>query len=73
MLVHIFSPKKDKACRPVFFLRNTICDLVLHLFLEGLNISLIYDGRVLFQYLKTAVAMEGSSLSETGKQFIRRF
>ena len=44
---------------PVFFLRrvmsNAICDIVLYLQSEGLNILLIYDGTTPFQYLKTVI------------------
>ena len=43
ILDHIFGPKKDKLFCPVFVFRrgmsNAICDLVLYLQREGLNIS----------------------------------
>ena len=52
ILVHIFSPRKDKACYSVFvFVRgisNGICDLALYLLHKGLNISFIYDAIILF-------------------------
>ena len=45
---------------PVFSLRRVmsiaICDIVLYLQSEGLNILLIYDGTTPFQYLKTVIA-----------------
>ena len=49
---------------------NAICDLVLYLLYEDLNIALIHDGTIPFQYLKIVVARHDSSLSETGSQFI---
>ena len=56
ILVHIFGPRKDKAYYPVFaFCRgisNVICFMVLYFLYECLNI-LIYDGTILFEYLKT--------------------
>ena len=56
ILDHIFGPKKDKLFCPVFVFRrgmsNAICDLVLHLQSEGLNISWICPGTIPFQYLK---------------------
>ena len=46
MSVYIFGPRKNKACRPVFVSRegisNAICDPVLHLLHEGLNIINIW-------------------------------
>ena len=43
ILDHIFGPKKDTLFCPVFVFRrdisNAICDLVLYLQSEGLNIS----------------------------------
>ena len=43
ILDHIFGPKKDKLFCPVFVFRrgmsNAICDLVLYLQSEGLNIT----------------------------------
>ena len=40
ILVHIFIPKKDKACCPIFVFRKgisnaNICDVVLYLLYEG--------------------------------------
>ena len=49
---------------------NVICDLALYLLNEGLNKSLIHDGIIPFKYLGTVVAMQDSTLSETGSQFI---
>ena len=52
ILDHIFGPKKDKLFCPVFVFRrgmsNAICDFVLYLQSEGLNISRIYPVPVLF-------------------------
>ena len=74
ILDHIFDPKKDKLFCPVLvFCRgtpNAICDLVLYLQSEGLNISWIYPGTVPSQYLKTVFAMQSSTLSLTGSQII---
>ena len=74
ILDHIFGPKKDKPLCPVFVFRrgmsNAICDLVLYLQSEGLNISWIYPGTIPFQYLKTVFAIQYSALSLTGSQFI---
>ena len=57
---HIFGPKKDKIFCPVFVFRrgmpNAICDLVLYLQSEGLNISRVYPGIIPFQCLKAAFA-----------------
>ena len=59
---------------PVFvFCRGmsiAICDLLLYLQSEGLNISWIYPGTIPFQYLKTVFAIQYSTLSLTGSQFI---
>ena len=71
---HIFGPKKDKLFCPVFVfcrgMSNAICDLVLYLQSENLNISWIYPGTIPFQYLKTVFAIKYSTLSLTGSQFI---
>ena len=60
VLVHILGPGKD-VCYPVLVFRrgisNAICDLVLYLLYGGLKISLIYDGTIPLQYLKTVVVM----------------
>ena len=73
ILDHIFGPKKDKLFCSVFgFSRgisNAICDLVLYLQSEGLNISWIYPGTIPFQYLKTVFAIQYSTLSLTRSQF----
>ena len=71
--VTYFSPYFwPTSCCHVFFFHsgsNTICDLVLHLLYEILNISFIYDGTIPFQYLKILVTMQDSAFSETGSQF----
>ena len=65
--------KKKIKLVPVFrrSISNGICDLVLYLLYEGLNI-LIYEGTIPVRYLKAVVATEDSALSETGSQFISR-
>ena len=74
ILDHLFGPKKDKLFCPVFAFRrgmsNAICDLVLYLQSEGLNISWIYPGTIPFQYLKTVFAIQYSTLSLIENQFI---
>ena len=74
ILSHIFGPKKNKLFCPVFVLcrdmSNTICDLVLYLPSEGLNISWIYPGTSSSQYLKAVFAIQYSPLSLTTNQFI---
>ena len=74
ILDHIFGLKKDKLFCLVFVFRrgisNAICDLVLYLQSEGLNISWIYPGTIPFQHLKTVFAIQYSTLSLTGSQFI---
>ena len=47
------------------FLQSTIIPIN-----GGLNISLIYDGTIPFQYLKTVVAMQDSTLLETNSQYV---
>ena len=73
-LDHIFGPKKDRLFCPVFVFRrgmsSAICDLVLYLQSEGLNILWIYPATIPFQYLKTVFAIQYSTLSLTGSQFI---
>ena len=74
ILDHIFGPKKDKLSFHVFTFRrgmsNAICDLVLHLQSEGLNISWIYPGATPSLKLKTVLAIQYSTLSLTGSHFI---
>ena len=74
ILDHIFGPKKDKLFCPVFIFRrgmsNAICNLVLYLQSKGLNISWIYPGTIPFQYIKTVFAVQYSTLSLTGSQFV---
>ena len=70
----IFGPKTDKLFCPAFGYRrgmsSAICNLVLYLQSEGLNISWIYLGTIPFQYLKTVFAIQYSTMSLTGSQFI---
>ena len=47
------------------FLQSTIIPIN-----GGLNISLTYDGTIPFQYLKTVVAMQDSTLLETDSQYV---
>ena len=47
------------------FLQSTIIPIN-----GGFNISLIYDGTIPFQYLKTVVAMQDSALLETDSQYV---
>ena len=74
ILDHIFGPTKDKFFFPAFIFRtglsNGICDLVLYLQTGGLNISLIYTGKIPFQYLKTVFAIQYYTLSLTASKFI---
>ena len=74
ILDHIFGPKKDKLFCPVFVFRrgmsNAICDLVLYLQSEGLNVSWIYPGTIPFQYLKKVFTIQYSTLSLAGSQVI---
>ena len=70
----MFGQRKDKSWRCVFIFRsgksNVIYDLVEYLLCKGLNMSLLYDCTIPFQYLKTVFAMQDSTFSETGSQFI---
>ena len=70
ILDHIFGRKKDKLFCPVIVFRrgmsNAICNLVLYLQSEGLNISL----KIPFQCLTTVFAIQYSTLSLTRSQFI---
>ena len=67
ILDHILGPKKDKIFCPKFVfhrgMSNAICDLVLYLQNEGLNISWISSGTIRFQYLKTVFAIQYSTFS----------
>ena len=68
-----WGPVKDKLAVLFYFRRgisNAICDPVLYLLRKGWNMSLIHDGTIQFQDLKIVVAMQYSTLSETGSQFI---
>ena len=66
-LDHIFGPKKVKLFCPILVFRrcmsNAICDLVLYLQSEDLNISWIYPGTTPFQYLKMVYTIQYSTLS----------
>ena len=66
-LFHIFGPRKDKVCCPV---SNANWYLVLYLLYDNLNISSIFDGTIPFQYLKTLLAIQDSTRSETGSHFV---
>ena len=59
---------------PVFVfhksISNTICDIVLYLQSESLNISLIYPGTILFWYSKTIFTIPHSTLPPAGSCFI---
>ena len=72
ILVHISGPRKDKGSCPVFVFRrvtsNAICDLVLYLLKHIIDLS--WYNPVPFRYLKTVVAMQCSTVSETGRHFI---
>ena len=48
---------------------NAICDLVLYLLKEGVNISSTWIIVSWFQNLKTVVAVQSSTLYSTGSQF----
>lgn len=54
--VHIFCPRRDNSCHPVFIFRsgisNAIKDIVLYLLGKGWNTSSIYDSTFPLQYLK---------------------
>ena len=41
-------------------------------FVSRFKISLIYDGTIQFEHLKTVFAMQGSDLWKTGNQFVFR-
>ena len=73
-LFQIFGPRNDILfCLLVVLQRgisNAICDLVLQLFSEGINISFRLDGAIPFHYLKTIVPVHSSTLRSTGSQFI---
>ena len=73
ILACIFGPKNDKLLCPVFVfcrgMSNAICDLVLYLQSEDLNISSIYAGTIPFQYLRMVFAIQNSTLSLTESQF----
>ena len=77
ILDHIFGPKKDNLFCPVFVFRrsmsNAICDHVLYLQSEYLNIPWAYPGTIPFQYLKMVFAIQYSPPSLTGSQFIFQF
>ena len=73
ILFQIFCPRNDILFCPLIALQrsisNAICDLVLQLFSEGMNISFRWDGAIPFHYLKVAVAVYSSSLRSNGSQF----
>ena len=49
---------------------KALCDLVLHVFLEGTKSLFTYNAKVPFQSLKNFVAMRCSTLSFVSGQFI---
>ena len=70
LLGHIFGLRKDKACWFVFGFRSVISNaLGLDLLVYLWNISLIYDGKTLFQYLKTIAALHDPTFYECESQF----
>ena len=61
---YIFRLRNDKAC-PVYIQCHLWCSIRMkdeH--------TLIYDGTIPFQYLITVVAMQDSTLSETGSKLV---
>ena len=77
-IVTYFSPcfwSKERQCLLFALLisssgmSNAICDLVLYLLCISLNI-LTYMVQARYNIIKTVVAMQDSTLSETGSQFI---
>ena len=70
-LFQIFGPRNDILFCPLIVLQrgisNAMCDLVLSLFSESINISFRYDGAIPFQYLKTVVVVHSSTLRSTGR------
>ena len=67
ILVHIFGPRKDEACRRLFVFRRGISNIIYYYtYYEGCSMLFIYDGTFPFRYLKTLVAIQDSNLSETG-------
>ena len=71
---YIFGPRNDTLFFPLFVLQsgisNTICDLALQLFTEGIIMWFRYDDAIPFQNLKTSVEVHSSTLPSTGGQFI---
>ena len=75
-LFQIFGPRNDRLFSPSFVLQsclsNKICDLVLQLFREEINMPFRYDDAIPFQNLKTSVEVHSSTLPSTEGQFIFR-
>ena len=75
---HVFGPKNNKLIHlriiSVFVFRKgmsyVICDFVLYLQVEALNISWIYPSTIQFQLLKTVFVIQYSTLSLGGSEFI---
>ena len=69
----IFGPKKDKLFRTAFVFRrgmsNAICDLG-YIYRVKAETFHEYIDTIPFQYLKTVFAIQYSTLSLTGNQFI---
>ena len=74
VFLHTFSPRKSNACCAVFVfhggISNVICDLVLYLLHERLNIPSTNDSTMPFHHLKIVVTMHDSAVWETCSQFI---
>ena len=73
----VFDPssrsKKKINLVALWLLFIGVCRIQFVIQYENLNVSSIYYGAVPFQYLKTVVAMQHSTLSEIGSQiFFRR-
>ena len=64
-LFQIFGPRNGKLLCPLFVLQNgifnAICDLVLLLFREGIDISVRLDGAIPFQHFNMVVEVHSGS------------
>ena len=69
----IFGPRNDILFCPLIVLQsgisNAICNLVLRLFSEGINIFR-YDGAIPLPYLKMVMEVHSSTLHTSRNQFI---
>ena len=72
----VFEPssrsKKKINLVALWLLFIGVCRIEFVIWYKNLNVSWIYYGAIPFQYLKTVVAMQHSTLSETGNQFFFR-